>query len=198
MTVPRLLLSLVLLLAAALALGDGVVAAAGVGGKEARQATFKEVTATSSDSHLLFYATLDNGFTPEMKEVLHSGLPLKFSFFIELYKTTANWPDEQLTVLSFQHVIAYDTLKEVYRITLEEENHATVTIKNLDEAIRVVGELNGTRIVPLKQLLPDNRYKIKFRAELFQKTLPLSLHDVLPFLSWGDVATDWHFLEFSY
>jgi len=78
-------------------------------------------------------------------------------------------------VLSFQHILAYDTLKEIYRITLEEENHSTLTMKTLDEAIRVVGELNGTKIVPFTQLLPDHRYKIKFRAELFQKTLPLKI-----------------------
>lgn len=193
MTFPRILFQLLLIIAAASAFpGNGVSAE----GK--KLATFKDVTVTASDSHLLFYATLDNGFTPEMKEVLHNGIPLKFSFFIELYKTTANWPDEQLTVLFFQHILAYDTLKEIYRITLDEENHSTLTAKSLDEAIRVVGELNGIKIVPFTQLLPDHRYKIKFRAELFQKTLPLSLHNVLPFLSWGDVATDWHMLEFSY
>lgn len=192
MTVPRaLLLFLVLLLAAPLFPGIGDSA-------EKKLATFTEVTASTSNSHLLFYATLDKGFTPEMKEVLHSGIPLKYSFFIELYKTTANWPDEQLLVLNFQHTLAYDTLKEIYRITLEEENHSMVTSKSLDEAIRLVGELNGTKIVPLTQLLPEQRYKLKFRAELFQKTLPLSLHNVMPFLSWGDVATDWHVLEFSY
>jgi len=73
-----------------------------------------------------------------------------------------------------------------------------VTSKSLDEAIRLVGELNGTKIVPLTQLLPEQHYKLKVRAELFQKTLPLSLHSVMPFLSWGDVATDWHTLEFRY
>lgn len=192
MTVLRAILLLCLLLLAAPlfpGIGDGA---------EKKLATFKEITASTSNSHLLFYATLDNGFTPEMKEILHSGIPLKFSFFIELYKTTTNWPDEQLLVLTFQHTLAYDTLKEIYRITLEEENHGTVTSKSLNEAIRIVGELNGTKIVPLTQLLPEQRYKIKFRAELFQKTLPLSLHNVLPFLSWGDIATDWHVLEFSY
>jgi hypothetical protein len=193
MTFARLLLQLLLLLAAA-----SVLPGMGESAEGKKLATFKDVTISASDSHLLFYATLDNGFTPEMKDVLHSGIPLKFSFFIELYKTTANWPDEQLTVLTFQHILVYDTLKEIYRITLDEENHSTVTIKTLEEAIRVVGELNGTKIVPFTQLLPDHRYKLKLRAELFQKTLPLSLHNVLPFLSWGDVATDWHMLEFSY
>lgn len=163
-----------------------------------RKATFSEVTATSSETHLLLFATLDYSFTPEMAAILHSGIALKFSFFVELYKTADNWPDEQIVSLTFQHVMTYDTLKDIYRITLEEENNRILSVKSLAEAKKILNELNGTKVVALKQLLPDNRYKLKFRAELYQKTLPLSLHDILPFLAWWDVASDWHFLPFTY
>ncbi|MBU1565980.1 MAG: DUF4390 domain-containing protein [Proteobacteria bacterium] len=163
-----------------------------------RKAIFKEVTATTSDTHLLIFCTLENSFTPEMTAILHSGIALKYSFFIELYKTAENWPDEQVITLTFQHVLSYDTLKENYRITLEEDNNKVLSFKSLAEAQKVLNELNGAKVIVLKQLIPDNRYKLKIRAELYQKTLPLSLHDVLPFLSWGDVATDWHSIEFQY
>lgn len=160
--------------------------------------TFKELTATNSDSHVLVFATLDNTLTPEMISILHSGITLKFSFFIELLKITENWPEEQITTLTFQHLITYDTLKENYRVTLEEDNNMIFSFKSLAEAQNLLNELNGTKVVALKQLIPDNRYKLKIRAELYQKTLPLSLHNVVPFLSWWDVATDWHSIEFTY
>lgn len=163
-----------------------------------RKASFKEVTATTSDTHLLIFSTLDNSFTPEMIAILHSGIALKFSFFIELYKTAENWPDEQVIALTFQHIMSYDTLKENYRITLEEDNNKVLSFKSLAEAQKVLNELNGAKIIVLQQLIPDNRYKLKIRAELYQKTLPLSLHSALPFLSWWDVATDWHFILFKY
>jgi hypothetical protein len=73
-----------------------------------------------------------------------------------------------------------------------------LSFKSLAEAQKVLNEVNGAKVVALSQLLPDNRYKLKIRAELYQKTLPLSLHNVLPFLSWWDVATDWHSIEFQY
>ncbi len=163
-----------------------------------RKALFKDVTATTSDTHLLVFGTLDNSFTQEMTSILHSGIALKFSFFIELYKTAENWPDEQVVTLTLQHIMSYDTLKENYRITLEEDNNAVVSLKTLPEAQKVLNELNGTKVVLLKQLIPDNNYKLRIRAELYQKTLPLSLHNVLPFLSWWDVATDWHTILFRY
>ena len=163
-----------------------------------RKATFKEMTATTSETHLLVFATLDNSFTSEMTSILNSGIALKFSFFIELYKITENWPEEQVITLTFQHILSYDTLKENYRITLEEDNNMVLSYKSLIEAQKVLNELNGVKVVPLKQLIPNNHYKLKLRSELYQKTLPLRLHNVLPFLSWWDVATDWHSIEFKY
>ena len=156
------------------------------------------MTATTSDTHLLLFATLDNSLTPEMTTILQSGITLKFSFFVGLYKIKENWQEERVAALTFQHLMSYDTLKENYRITLEEDNNKIVPYKSLAEAQKVINELNGAKIVNLKQLIPDNRYKLKVRAELYQKTLPLSLHNVLPFLAWWDVATDWHSIEFNY
>lgn len=162
------------------------------------KAVFKEVTATTSDTHLLIFGTLDNSFTPEMTAILHSGIALKFSFYIELYKVSENWPEEQVISLNYQHIMSYDTLKENYRVSLEEDNNMTLSFKSLSDAQKTLNELNGVKVISLKQLIPDNRYKLKVRAELYQKTLPLSLHNVLPFLSWWDVATDWHSILFKY
>lgn len=163
-----------------------------------QKAAIKELTATTSATHLLLFGTLENSFNPEMIETLHSGLPLRFSFFVELYKKAANKSEEQIVIRNFQHILTYDTLKENYRITLEEDNNRILSYKSLGEAQQVTNEINGARLVELSQLLPDNLYKLKIRAELYQKTLPLSLHNVLPFLAWWDLETDWHSIEFKF
>lgn len=163
-----------------------------------QKASIKELTATTSATHILLFGTLENSFNPEMIETLHSGIPLRFSFFVELYKKAEKWPEEQIVIRNFQHVMVYDTLKENYRITLEEDNNRVVSYKSLAEAQNMVNEINGARVVELSQLIPDNLYKLKIRAELYQKTLPLSLHNALPFLSWWVIETDWHSIEFKF
>ena len=163
-----------------------------------RQATINELTATTSDKHLIVFATLENSFTSEMTDILHSGIPLRFSFFVELYKTAENWPDELIIALNFHHVMTFDTLKDNYRVTIEEDNNKVLSFRTLMAAQQEINEVNGVRIIELKQLLPDNSYKLRMRAELYQKTLPLSLHTILPFFSWWDVATDWHTITFTY
>ncbi len=163
-----------------------------------KKATINEMTATTSETHLIVFGTLENSFTSEMIELLHSGIPLRFSFYVELYKTTENWREELIIANNFQHIMTFDTLKENYKVTLEEDNHKVLSFRSLAEAQREMNEINGVKVVELKQLLPDNRYKLKMKAELYRKTLPLSLHNILPFLSWWDIQTDWHTLTFTF
>ncbi len=163
-----------------------------------QKATISELTATTSETHLIVFGTLENSFTSEMIELLHSGIPLRFSFYVELYKTTENWRDELITTHNFQHIMTFDTLKENYKVTLEEDNNKVLTFRSLFEAQKEINEINGIKVVELKQLLPDTSYKLKMKAELFRKTLPLSLHNILPFLSWWDIETDWHTLTFTF
>lgn len=161
-------------------------------------ATIKELTATTTEENLIVFGVLENSFTSEMVEILRSGIPLHFSFFIELYRTTENWPEEQIATLSFQHVMAYDTLKENYRVTLEEDNNKIVSFKSLFDAQKMMNEINGVTIVQLNQLIPENRYKLKVRADIFKKIMPFNLNKLLPFVSWGDIKTEWHTIEFEY
>jgi hypothetical protein len=163
-----------------------------------RHATIKDLTATTSETHLIMFGTLVNSFTSEMIEILNSGIPLHFSFFIELHKIEKDWPEEQIASLNFQHIMTFDTLKEMYRVTTEENNNKEQSFKSLFEAQKVINEINGTKVVELQQLLPDNHYKLKVKAELFKKTLPLSLQSIFPFLSWWDIETEWNSIEFTY
>lgn len=163
-----------------------------------QQATINDLTATTTDNSLIVFATLENSFNSEMIEILHSGITLRFSFFVELYKLTDKWPNELITTRNFQHLMSFDTLKDSYKVTLEEDNNKVISVRSLVEAQKIINEINGVKVVDLQQLLPDNRYSLKIRAELYQKTLPLSLHNILPFLSWWDVKTDWHAITFTY
>lgn len=169
-----------------------------VAAESSRHATIQELTATTSETHLIMFGTLVNSFTSEMIEILNSGIPLHFSFFIELHKIEKDWPEEQIASLNFQHIMTFDTLKEMYRVTTEEDNNKEQSFKSFFEAQKVINEINGIKVVELKQLLPETHYKLKVKAELFKKTLPLSLHSIFPFLSWWDIETEWHSIEFTY
>jgi hypothetical protein len=158
---------------------------------------FSDVTVTNSETHLLLFGMLKNSFTDEMVQGLHSGLPVHFSIFIELEKIK-DWIDESLVSLEIRHILVYDTLKEVYKVELEENNNKEYSFKTLQEAQKAVNEINGLKVVKLDTLVPDDSYHLRIRAELNKKTLPMGLHKVVPFISWWDMETDWHTINFRF
>ena len=159
---------------------------------------FTDIIVTTSDTHLLFFGELKNSLTSEMLEGLHSGIPVQFSFFVELKKIESNWLDEELANIEFSHSLSYDTLKQLYTVKTEEISRQTHTLKTIDEATTLLNEINGLKIVKLEELEPDQTYRLRVKADLYRKTLPLSLHAVIPFVSWWDLKTDWHTIEFIY
>jgi hypothetical protein len=166
--------------------------------KEETGAAITELTATTSDTHLLLFGSLHNSFTEEMIEGLHSGIPIQFSFFVELHQQTNTWTDKIVASQTFTHTLTYDILRETYRVELEEDKRKIHSFTSLLEAENVLNELNGIKVIALSQLVPDSLYTLQVKAELFNKTLPLSLQHVVPFVSWWDIKTDWQRLTFKY
>ena len=159
---------------------------------------FTDIIVTTSETDLLFFGELKNSLTSEMIEGLHSGIPVHFSFFVELEKIRPNWLDEQLAAIEFTHNLRYDTLKQHYTVETEEISKKIHTVSTIEEATTLLNEVNGLKIIKLQELEPDQTYRIRIKADLYKKTLPLSLHAIIPFVSWWDLKTDWHSIEFIY
>ena len=159
---------------------------------------FTDIIVTTSDTHLLLFGELRNSLTKEMIDGLHSGIPVNFSFFVELEKNEPNWLDEELALFTFSHSLSFDTLKTMYVIETEENNNKKSTAQTLPEAAKILNEINGLKIIELSRLKPESTYRIKVKADLYKKTLPMSLHNIIPFVSWWDLSTDWYTVEFTY
>jgi hypothetical protein len=159
---------------------------------------FSDLIITTSKTHLLLFGLVKNGITEEMLQGLHNGLPIQFTFLVELNKTEKNWPDIQLVSMQFQHRLTYDTLQENYRIETDEKHQKTESFSQLSDALKAMREINGLLVIELSRLIPDSSYTLRLKATLYEKKLPMNLNHVIPFVSWWNVETDWHTIEFTY
>ena len=160
--------------------------------------TFSDLIATSSQTHLILFGVLNNTLTDEMISGLRSGIPVEFSFFVDLYRKENQGKNLLLTNMEFQHTMTYDILKDSYRVELGEIRNKSSFHSSLSAAERTMNEINGVQVMSLEKLTPNQTYQLRMRADLFKKTLPLSLHRIMPFFSWWDKTTDWHSIEFTY
>ena len=73
-----------------------------------------------------------------------------------------------------------------------------MTTKDLEQAKKLMAELNGVKVIALANLVPDAPYAIHFKVVLKKGSLPLGMQKILPFSSLWNFETDWRTIEFRY
>lgn len=164
----------------------------------AEEPRLENIIVTNTRDNLLLYLTAKNAFPDKIVEAIQSGVPTTFTFYIDLYRVRGLWMDKKVTSIQLSHTLKYDTLKKDYIITRSWEGKRPLTVKSLIEAQRLMSEVDSLEIVPLEQLDKGRQYQIRAKAELDRMTLKFYLHYVLFFLSFWDVETDWHTIDFIY
>ena len=163
----------------------------------AEEAGLTDIVITNTRDHLLLYFTVTDCFTVDMEKAIENGIITTFTFFIRLYETRALWWDKELADLKVSHEIQYDNLKKVYVLKLSEKQKS-ISVKDFDEAKKLMSEIVGLKVTELHKLHKDRRYQIRMMAELEEIKLPFYLHYVLFFLSLWDFETDWYTVDFRY
>lgn len=160
-------------------------------------AQFKELTVALANEELQLFAVLEKSVTEEMKDVLRSGIPLEFTYILELSRTTQG-SQEQILSRSFTHTIQYDTLQEKYKVVFEENHNRNNSFSSFETAITALESINGFTITTTEQLIPENNYLLQLKAEFFHKTLPPKMERFLPFLTKNSHTTEWQSVSFRY
>jgi len=164
----------------------------------AQDATLTNVIVTNTRDDLLVYLTVEGAFREKMKKAILSGVPTTFSFFIQLNRVRNFWPDKEIVELDITHTIKYNNLKKEFVITRSWENNQPIVTKSLDEARKLMSEIDSLKTVPLSRLEKGSQYQIRAKAQLSKLTLPFYLHYVLFFVSLWDFETDWYTIAFIY
>ena len=165
---------------------------------QAQQAFLSDIVITNVEDHLLVYFTVKECFTPEMNSAIESGIETSFTFFVKLYEKIDLSIDNKVTDLEVKHSIKFDSLKKVYEVRLSERENKVITVKDFEEAKKLMSEVIALKVTPLSNLREGADYQLQMMAELDKITLPFYLHYVLFFLSLWDFETDWHTIDFRY
>ncbi|MDZ7641110.1 MAG: DUF4390 domain-containing protein [Desulfurivibrio sp.] len=175
-----------------------LVASVPQGGRAATEARIADLVVANSHQELLLYFELQNALTPEMEEGLKSGLPLAFTFQVELKRQRAGWLDQKLARREFEHRLSYDNLKDEYRVLRQEQQEESRGTASLSEAKRWLTRVDGLALLPLAQLTPGESYQVRVRARLAKKDLPTDFQRLLSVGELWGFETAWQVVEFSY
>jgi len=162
----------------------------------AKGAYIGDIIVTNSTSSLLLYFNVRDCFTKEIETGIQNGIPATFTFYVELYQSRTALPDKEIASHTFYHTLEFDSLKDEYHIRLSEKNDKILL--SLNDAKSMMAEVGGFEVASLQRLRPDHSYRLRVKAKLAKKTLPLYFHYLIPFTSLWDFETDWHTIEFRY
>jgi hypothetical protein len=159
------------------------------------QAQLKDMFVTDSESALLLYFRVTNAFSAEMEEGIKNGIPVSFTFYIELLQAKNGWPDKDIVSRVFDHTLTYDNLKEEYLVSFGETKKI-IAVSSLAEAEKLMVEIHDYKLAELIDLMPAVSYKARLKVRLAKKTLPLNFQYVIPFWNLWEFETDWYELDF--
>jgi len=156
-----------------------------------QEAAISDFTVTNSESHLLLYMTVTDWMTEEIEAAIRNGIPITLAFYIDLFAIRTKWPDKKIGEYEFSHIMEYDSLKKEYIIHRNEDGNSKIAT-SLEEALKLMSEINGYKVLPLDELDPQTSYKLRAKAKMTRKTMPLYFHYLIPFSSPWEFETKWY------
>ena len=81
--------------------------------------------------YVVMNSRLLDGFTEKIIEAIESGVPMVFTFEIELRKENTAWVDSLISKNTVRHKIRFDSLKKAYYFSAVSYTHLTLPTKRI-------------------------------------------------------------------
>jgi len=153
---------------------------------EAKITTFI-VNKNKKDISLSF--STENAFSEEILNLIQSGIPVTFSFDIQIEKNRSYLPDKVIYNEEITHKLKYSSLTKTFFIIKPYISEEPYVINSQKRA-----QSEMTSITDFKIELPKESkglHTVYVRARLQEITLPFYMHKIFFFLSAWDFKTDW-------
>lgn len=154
--------------------------------------TVANIGVDTDEETLLVDGILVGGFTESIREAIESGVPLTFSYYIELRQVVPFFGDTLIGENTVRHTIQYDSLKKIYQYESFGRNiNQKVITHNRSRSQKLMTTLNDIPLAPLNKLDPNEKYYVRVKAELEADEFFFPFNYLLFFLPFGGFETSW-------
>jgi hypothetical protein len=142
--------------------------------------------------YVVINARLIDGFTEKIIEAIESGVPMGFTFEIELRKENTAWVDSLVSANTIRHKIQFDSLKKAYRFSEVGKNvRRKVITRKMSRYQKLMLTLKDIPIAPLFRLNPDEKYYVRVKADLETDRFWFPFNYIFFFVPFSDFETSW-------
>jgi hypothetical protein len=126
------------------------------------------VTPLVRDGRVWLSFGVKDGLTPELRQAVLSGLPVTFTYDVDLRRGVAFWPDRVLNAVTIAMTVTFDTLTRRHSLarTVDGRIEATKSTEDEAEVRRWLTGLDAAPLFPTSHLEPNTEYYVRVRARV--------------------------------
>ena len=142
--------------------------------------------------YVVMNARLIDGFTEKIMEAIESGVPMGFTFEIELRKENTAWVDSLISSNIVRHKIQFDSLKKAYRFSeMGKKVRRKVITRKTSRFKKLMLTLKDIPIAPIYRLDPEEKYYVRVKADLETDRFWFPFNYIFFFVPFSDFETSW-------
>jgi hypothetical protein len=143
-------------------------------------------------NYVVMNARLIDGFTEKIQEAINNGLPMGFTFEIELRKVNTVLMDSLVSSNKVRHRIQFDSLKKIYRFSEFGKNlKRSIITRKKARYQKLMLTLKDIPIAPIYKLDPDEKYYVRVKADLETDRFWFPFNYILFFVPFSEFETSW-------
>ena len=146
----------------------------------------------TNDKYVVINARLVGGFTEKILEVIENGVPMGFTFDIELRKANTLWVDSLVSSNQVRHQIQFDSLKKAYKFSEFGKNiKRKIITRKKTRYQQLMLTLKDIPIAPIYKLDPNEKYYVRVKADLETDRFWFPFNYIFFFVPFSAFETSW-------
>jgi hypothetical protein len=126
-----------------------------------------KVTPVVADGHVVASFAAPDAFTDDSREVVKSGVPLTFSYLVEVRRPSSIWLDRTLGSATVTALVKFDGLTAMYQVTKQQDGRVLSSNRTAKEE-EMRGWVTAFDAVPVEvtePLEPNADYYVRVRLD---------------------------------
>jgi len=142
--------------------------------------------------YVVMNARLVDGFTEKIQEAINNGVPIGFTFEIELRQDNTAWVDSLISSNKVRHRVQFDSLKKIYRFTEIGKNvRRNIITRKKSRFQNLMLNLKDIPIAPIYKLDPNEKYYVRVKADLETDRFWFPFNYIFFFVPFSEFETSW-------
>jgi hypothetical protein len=137
-------------------------------------------------------ARLVDGFTEKILEAIDNGVPMGFTYEIELRKANTIWMDSLVSSNKVRHRVQFDSLKKTYKFSEFGKNvKRKILTRKENRYQQLMLTLTDIPIAPIYKLDPNEQYYVRVKADLETDRFWFPFNYIFFFVPFSEFETSW-------